>query len=146
MDNTDRFWTSKPLTELSESEWESLCDGCGKCCLHKLQDEETDDLLFTTICCEYLDTQACACTVYESRTSHVPDCLNLNAEMLKDVSEWLPPTCAYRILFEGGELPSWHHLVSGDTQVIHLQHMSVKDKVISETLVDESDWHEYLIH
>jgi len=145
MDDSQPFWKRLALSELSKEQWESLCDGCGKCCLHKLQDEETDELLFTSISCEFLNTGTCRCGVYQDRNTYVPDCLNLDASMLEDVSSWLPETCAYRILYQGGELPAWHHLVCEDTQVIHIQQASVRDKVISEKYVDEDDWQDYVL-
>jgi len=139
------FWEDKALEDLTPSEWESLCDGCGKCCLHKLQDEETEELLFTCVSCQYLDEETCKCKVYSTRNEHVPDCLNLTADQLPSVATWLPSTCAYRLLYEGHSLPDWHPLVCQDEQVIHVQHISVKGKVINENLVDESDWQDYLI-
>jgi len=145
MDNEKPFWQVKELSQLSPQEWESLCDGCGKCCLHKLQDEETDELVFTSISCQYLDTDNCHCRVYPKRKEYVPDCLNLNASSLAEMHTWLPNTCAYRLLYEGKSLPSWHPLVCGDTQIIHLQHISVRDKAISELLVGKDDWEDYII-
>ena len=139
------FWKDKKLEELSPKEGESLCDGCGKCCLHKLQDEETDELLFTCVSCQYLDEESCKCSVYSTRNEYVPDCLNLTVEQLPTVAAWLPSTCAYRLLYEGHSLPDWHPLVCQDEKVIHIQHISVKGKVINENLVDESDWQDYLI-
>jgi len=145
MDDENPFWQVKKLSELSQREWESLCDGCGKCCLHKLQDEETEALVFTSISCQYLDTDNCQCRVYSRRKEYVPDCLHLNASSLEGVHQWLPTTCAYRLLNEGKSLPSWHPLVCGDAQTIHLQHISVRDKVISEEKVSEDDWQDYVI-
>jgi uncharacterized cysteine cluster protein YcgN (CxxCxxCC family) len=139
------FWESKLLSEMSETEWESLCDGCGKCCLHKLQDEETEELLFTCISCQYLDPQSCQCSVYKNRTDYVPECLNLKPTDLEEVSEWLPQTCAYRLLHEGKGLPRWHPLLVGDVNQVHVQHISVKGKVISENEVDEDDWPDYVM-
>lgn len=138
------FWIKKSLTEMTQKEWESLCDGCGKCCLHKLQDEDTDELHFTNIACQYLDADNCQCQVYETRQDKVPDCVTLTPDHLEELI-WLPSTCAYRLLYEGKTLPEWHPLVSGDTQVIHVQHMSVKNKVISESEVDEDDWPSFVI-
>ena len=139
------FWKRLSLTELSNAQWESLCDGCGKCCLHKLQDEDTEELVFTSISCQYLDVEACRCKVYKERTNYVPECLDLRPENLEEIVPWLPHTCAYRLVYEGEELPSWHPLVCGDTQLIHVQHISVKDKAISECQVDEDDWQDYII-
>lgn len=138
------FWTHKSLTEMTEQEWESLCDGCGKCCLHKLEDEDTGELHFTNIACEYLDSDACQCTVYDKRLDKVPDCVSLTPDHLEEL-KWLPSTCAYRLLYEGKPLPEWHPLVCGDTQVIHIQQMSVKNKVLSEATVHEDDWPSFII-
>ena len=139
------FWETKPLEKMSREEWESLCDGCGKCCLHKLQDEDTDELVFTCISCEFLDTDSCRCQVYEERNKHVPDCLNLSYQDLPQVSAWLPETCAYRLLYEGSSLPSWHPLVAGDQKAMHDSHISVRSKAISEVHVPEDEWEDYLI-
>jgi len=145
MDKVSSFWEHKKLSEMSPSEWESLCDGCGKCCLHKLQDEDTDELLFTSISCEYLNLDTCRCSVYTERKRYVPDCLTLSSKHLDELN-WLPSSCAYRLLHEGKSLPDWHPLVCGDTQQLHVQHISVRGKVISEAdLVDDEDWDEYVI-
>jgi len=139
------FWESKSLAEMSRDEWESLCDGCGKCCLHKLQDEETEELLFTCISCQYLDTESCRCTVYATRNEYVPDCLNLSAENLAGAVEWLPATCAYRLLSESKALPVWHPLICGSEKELHVQQISVRNKAVSELSVDEEDWQDYVI-
>jgi uncharacterized cysteine cluster protein YcgN (CxxCxxCC family) len=139
------FWKEKALDQLSKEEWEALCDGCGKCCMHKLQDEDSDDLLFTCISCEYLDTDACQCTVYSKRNNYVPDCLNLSVTDLPEVSVWLPETCSYRLLFEGKPLPQWHPLIAGSKIMMHENHISVRSKAISESLVSEDDWEDYII-
>ena len=144
MSPNTHFWKDKALSELSDSEWETLCDGCGKCCLHKLQDEDTEELLFTSIACRHLDSDTCRCTVYENRLKHVPDCVDLSPKHLEQV-QWLPSTCAYRLIYEGKPLPSWHPLVSNDPQIIHFQHMSVRNKTISEDDVDDSMWDDYVI-
>lgn len=142
--NEGPFWQRKSLVQMSPREWESLCDGCGKCCLHKLQDEETDELLFTSVCCQYLDTESCRCQVYLDRKSYVPDCLTLTGSHLDEL-QWLPSTCSYRLLYEGKALPDWHPLITGDTQVLHVRHISVRGKVISEKDVDDDSWDQYII-
>ncbi len=139
------FWQEKALSQLTESEWESLCDGCGKCCMHKLQDEESDALLFTCISCEYLDTVSCQCRVYPKRKDYVPGCLNLKAKNLPEVSAWLPQTCAYRLLYEGQALPVWHPLIAGNKVIMHENHFSVRSKAINENDVTEEDWQDYII-
>lgn len=138
------FWIKKTLSEMTPQEWESLCDGCGKCCLHKLQDEDTDEIHFTSIACRYLDLNSCRCATYATRAEKVPDCVTLSPQHLEELV-WLPSTCAYRVLHEGRSLPEWHPLVAGDMQVIHVQHMSVQGKAISENEIDEDDWGSFLI-
>ena len=138
------FWQKKTLQEMTQEEWESLCDGCGKCCLHKLQDEDTDEIHFTGIACRYLDLDTCRCQTYATRKEKVADCVTLTSDQLDELS-WLPSTCAYRLLFEEKPLPEWHPLIAGDTQVIHLQHMSVKNKVVSEDEVPEEEWDAFII-
>ena len=144
MSQQDRFWEQKSLQEMTSTEWESLCDGCGKCCLHKLQDEDTDEILFTSVACRFLNSDACQCDVYADRKTHVPDCLTLTPNAL-DALQRLPSTCAYRLLDDGQPLPEWHPLVSGDQNSVHDAHISVRGKVISEDLVDEEDIDLYVI-
>lgn len=138
------FWQSKSLAEMDEEEWESLCDGCGKCCLVKLQDEDTDELVFTSMACQQLDINACRCKVYEKRFEHVPDCLDLARENVAEL-HWLPSTCAYRLVQEGSDLPSWHHLKTGDKQDVHKTYCSVRHLAVSESQVNEEDWDLYII-
>lgn len=105
------FWRSKKLNELSEQEWESLCDGCGRCCLHKLEDEDTGEIAYTRVACRLLDLKTCRCSDYQHRTLHIPDCLDLRQNF--PPPHWLPATCAYRRLAQGDDLPSWHPLITG---------------------------------
>src|SRR5690606_17837919 len=130
------FWRRKTLRELTASEWESLCDGCGKCCLHKLEDEDTDVVYYTRIACRYLDHDACRCTAYSQRQALVPDCVVLTPETVS-TTYWLPETCAYRLIDEGLPLFDWHPLVSGDPQSVHRAGMSAAGKVLDETLIPE---------
>ena len=106
-----KFWQKKTLAELSDAEWESLCDGCGKCCLHKLEDEDTGDIYYTSVACRLLDLKTCRCKNYTERTSLVPDCLDLR-KLEPEQYLWLPTTCAYRLIHEGNPLPDWHPLIS----------------------------------
>jgi hypothetical protein len=129
------FWQTKPLTELADHEWESLCDGCGRCCLHKLEDEDTEELLFTQVACRLLDIDTCRCTRYRKRSKLVPDCLSLRQGFKQ--FHWLPSTCAYRLLYEGKPLPEWHPLVSGRAESVHEAGISVRGLAISELLVDD---------
>jgi uncharacterized cysteine cluster protein YcgN (CxxCxxCC family) len=126
------FWEDKTLAQMSRSEWESVCDGCGRCCLHKLRDEETDELAFTSVSCRLLDTNSCRCSAYQTRRSIVPDCVQLTPQMVAQI-DWLPPTCAYRLLEEGKPLAWWHPLVSGDPETVHAAGVSIRSRrVVSE--------------
>ncbi len=130
------FWRSKSLAEMSDAEWESLCDGCAKCCLVKLQDVESGVTDYTDVACRLLDCGTCRCTDYANRRTEVPDCVVLTADTIDGLG-WMPSTCAYRLLSEGKELPWWHPLVSGDPQTVHQAGISVRHRVLSETEVDE---------
>ena len=125
------FWETKGLAEMTTAEWESLCDGCGRCCLHKLRDDATDEIDFTSVACRLLDTHSCRCSDYPNRRRLVPDCVRLTPELLPEI-DWLPPSCAYRRLAEGKPLFWWHPLVSGTPQTVHEAGISVQDRVISE--------------
>lgn len=125
------FWKRKRLEEMTGAEWESLCDGCGKCCLHKLEDAETGEVSYTAVACRLLDTHAVRCSRYGERRRLVPDCAVLTPEMVRSMS-WLPKTCAYRLLAEGKDLADWHPLVSGDPESVHRAGMSVRGRVVSE--------------
>ena len=125
------FWKTKRLEEMSSAEWESLCDGCGRCCLHKLRDEATNALSFTNVACRMLDLDSCQCRDYPRRKRWVSDCVTLTPEALKDI-DWLPPSCAYRLLQEGKPLYWWHPLVSGDPDTVHTAGVSVRGRAITE--------------
>jgi uncharacterized cysteine cluster protein YcgN (CxxCxxCC family) len=129
-----QFWRGKALDELTDAEWERLCDGCGKCCLHKLEDEDTGEIFFTRVACRLLDLKSCRCGDYANRTRRVSDCHDLR---LRNYSpRWLPSTCAYRLVAEGQELPSWHPLVSGNKQSVHRAGVSIVSYAVSEDWVD----------
>ena len=129
---TDEFWKRKSLAEMTKAEWESLCDGCALCCLQKLEDEETGDIYFTDIACKLLDTDACRCTDYANRAKIVSTCLVLSADE-PEAFNWLPGTCAYRLLADGEKLPEWHPLITGDPHSVHDVGISAKGKCLSET-------------
>jgi hypothetical protein len=122
------FWRSKPLEAMTDREWESLCDGCGRCCLVKLEDEDTGEIAYTDVGCTLLDSDTCRCRDYENRQALVPDCVRLTPATVRMLS-WLPPTCAYRLLAEGRDLYWWHPLVSGDPETVHTAGISVRDRV-----------------
>jgi uncharacterized cysteine cluster protein YcgN (CxxCxxCC family) len=130
------FWKTKTLAEMSQKEWESLCDGCGKCCLIKLEDAETKELFYTDVACHLLDAKSCQCKDYKNRRTLVDDCLQLEVDDVEEF-KWLPKTCSYRLLHEGKDLPKWHYLISGDRNAIHKRNKSVKNRVVSETEVME---------
>ena len=122
---------------MNEREWESLCDGCGKCCLIKLQDTDTDQVDYTDVACHLLDRDTCRCTDYPNRHRRVPDCVRLSPDRLDEIISWMPSTCAYRLLAEGRELPDWHPLVSGDPSSVHRAGVSVRGRVIGDAGIDE---------
>ncbi|MGB1092101.1 MAG: YcgN family cysteine cluster protein [Oceanobacter sp.] len=138
------FWQVKSLDQMTPQEWESLCDGCAKCCLHKLEDEDSGEVWYTNIHCRYLESESCQCTVYQQRNEKVPTCVWLTADQAREF-KWLPDTCAYRLLAENKPLPDWHPLVSGDKESVHNADVSIKNKGISDDQVPEDDWEDHII-
>ncbi|TZG26410.1 YcgN family cysteine cluster protein [Sphingomonas montanisoli] len=130
------FWETKQLDEMSRAEWESLCDGCGKCCLHKLEDEETGELMATNVACKLLDRRSGQCGNYRNRHAFVPECVRLTPRKLRQI-DWLPTTCAYRLIDEGKPLADWHYLVCGDREAVHTAKVSVRGWTVSETDVGD---------
>ena len=125
------FWKTKTLEQMSAEEWESLCDGCGRCCLHKLRDADTEALSYTNVACHLLDLKHCRCGDYAHRTKRVPDCVSLTPATVREV-DWLPPSCAYRLIADGKNLAWWHPLVSGDPDTVHQAGVSVRGRAIGE--------------
>ncbi|MBU6405982.1 MAG: YcgN family cysteine cluster protein [Alphaproteobacteria bacterium] len=125
------FWKNKALAEMSEEEWESLCDGCGKCCLVGLEDEDTGEIYLTDVACKLLDGRTCRCKDYLNRKAFVPDCVKLTPENVPTLS-WLPRTCAYRLVHEGRDLYPWHPLLTGDPESVHAANVSVRGKTRPE--------------
>ncbi|MBT5031452.1 MAG: YcgN family cysteine cluster protein [Proteobacteria bacterium] len=138
------FWKSKRLAEMSRQEWESVCDGCAKCCLNQLEDIETGMLVFTDVCCELLDQKKCRCTRYDERKSLVSRCMVITPENIDRCSEFAPSSCAYRLLYEGKELPIWHPLISGNPDSVVEAGMSVRGRIRSESSAGD-DWEEYVV-
>ncbi|MDE3238423.1 MAG: YcgN family cysteine cluster protein [Paracoccaceae bacterium] len=139
-----RFW-EKSLTSLTPREWEALCDGCGKCCLNKLEDEETAEIAFTRVACRLLDGETCRCAQYEIRKQFVPECVVLTPGNIGDIAYWMPVTCAYRLRFEGKPLYDWHPLISGSPDSVHEAGISVKGWTVPEFEVPEEEWEDYII-
>lgn len=133
------FWRRKSLTQMTVAEWESLCDGCGLCCLVRFEDEETDEIIPTRVHCKLYDAHACTCTDYVNRRKHVPDCIKLTPGNIEALA-WMPKSCAYRRLHEGRDLASWHPLNTGDPESVHRAGVSVRGQTVSESaLADPED-------
>lgn len=141
---SSNFWEVKTLDEMSQQEWESLCDGCGRCCLNKLEDEETGEIYFTNVSCKLFNTDMCRCTDYENRKISMPDCMILSFDNQKAL-EVMPSTCAYRLLQLGNPLPKWHPLVSGSKESVVEAGISVTGKVVSEEYIHYTELPEHLI-
>ena len=135
-----RFWEEKAMAQMSREEWESLCDGCGKCCLHKLEDEETGAVYPTNVACRLLNRKSGLCRDYKNRRRFVPDCVRLTPKALEQL-DWLPSTCAYRLVADGAPLPEWHHLVSGNRETVHEAGISVRGWTVSEEDAGELEFH-----
>lgn len=140
-----RFWEKKPLSKLSQQEWEALCDGCGKCCLNKLEDEDSGEVALTRVACRLLDDATCRCAHYEIRHQFIPECIVLKPENLDTHAYWMPQTCAYRLLWQGKPLPSWHPLETGDPESPHKAGVTLQGQTVSEFDTPEEDWEDYII-
>ncbi|HEV7634873.1 MAG TPA: YcgN family cysteine cluster protein [Bradyrhizobium sp.] len=139
------FWKTKTLDEMSDVEWESLCDGCARCCLEKLEDEDTGQIYFTHISCKLLDAGLCACKDYVNRSDKVPDCVRLTPENVRALN-WLPPSCGYKLVAEGRDLYWWHPLVSGDPNTVHEAGVSVRGRVEgTENEIADADLEDHIV-
>lgn len=140
----DRYWETTALEDMSQQQWEALCDGCGKCCMSKLIDEDTDDIHFTTVACRLFDATTCRCEDYENRQQKVADCVQLTPANVREI-EWLPQTCAYRLVAEGRPLYPWHPLLSGKAGSVHDASISMRGRVTAHEQHMAYD-EEYLEH
>ena len=140
-----RFWERKKLAQMTEAEWEALCDGCGKCCLNKLEDEDTAEVALTRVACRLLDDHSCRCSQYDIRHQFVPECIVLKPNNIEDNLYWMPQTCAYRLIYEGRPLEPWHPLISGNAQSVHDAGVSVQGMTVPEFEVHEDDWEDHII-
>ena len=138
----DQFWLL-PIDRLNRAEWEALCDGCGKCCLHKVEDADTGEIYPTNVACQLLDLHAVQCSDYPNRKRQVPDCVRLTPRLAATLP-WLPDTCAYRLRAEDEPLPAWHYLISGDREAVHSAGMSVRGKAIPEAMAGPLEQHAIL--
>ena len=144
LDAAEPFWRTKRLEEMTAEEWESLCDGCGRCCLNKIEDEDTGDIHLTRLACRMLDLDSCRCSDYANRRTKMPDCVQITpagARMLP----WLPPTCGYRLVAEGRDLPWWHPLISGTSDTVHEAGISVRGWARSEARIKLDNYWRYII-
>ncbi len=139
-----QFWKAKRLEDMTFGEWESLCDGCAKCCLIKLIDAKTGKVHFTNVVCRYLDLDTCKCTVYEDRHKYVPDCVELTLKIVREAN-WLPNSCAYRKIARGENLSWWHPLISGNPQSMLIAGASIKGKVVSESEIEDNDLEDMVV-
>ncbi len=140
-----RFWQRKPLNALSPVEWDALCDGCGKCCMNKLEDEDSREVALTNIACRLFDESTCRCAQYDIRHQFVPDCIVLTASNIKDNLYWMPETCAYRLVYEGKPLFDWHPLISGTADTVYDAGVSMQHATVPEFDVPEDEWDDYII-
>ena len=140
-----RFWEKTAFDKLSPQEWEALCDGCGKCCLNKLEDEDTGEVALTRVACRLLDDATCRCAQYPIRRQFVPECISLDPATIQDHMYWLPQTCAYRLIYEGRPLYDWHPLISGTPDSVHAAGVSMQNRTYSEYEIADEDWEDHII-
>lgn len=139
------WWHEKSLAELNPQEWEALCDGCAKCCLHKLEDEDSAVVYYTKVRCRYLHEQSCRCKDYPNRSTLVPNCIDLRSADWQNI-DWLPVTCAYRLRANNQALPTWHPLLSGNRNSVHDEGVSIRGRAISDEYVHPDGFDEHIVH
>ena len=142
---TPGFWQHKSMDQLNRPEWEALCDGCGKCCLNKLEDEETGEVALTRVACRLFDDDSCRCAQYPIRHQFVPECIVLTPANIADNAYWMPDSCAYKRLWQGKGLPDWHPLITGDPNSVHQAGVSMRHRTVPEFEIDEDDWEDHII-
>lgn len=140
----EQFW-HRPLKELTGDEWEALCDGCGKCCLNKLEDEDTGEVALTRVACRLFDDSTCQCAKYKTRHDYVPECIVLTADSIDEHMYWLPKTCAYRLRHLGEALPQWHPLLTQNPDSPHSAQQSMQGRTVSEAAISDEDWEDHII-
>ncbi|NBN78483.1 YcgN family cysteine cluster protein [Microvirga tunisiensis] len=141
---TEPYWRVKTLEEMTDQEWEALCDGCARCCLNKLEDWDTGAIVWTDVACALLDGDSCRCRDYPNRAQTVPDCIQLTPAEVRTLT-WLPPTCAYRLVRDGEDLYWWHPLVSGDPETVHAAGVSVRGRTVSEAGMEVEDYENHVV-
>ena len=141
---TDPFWKTTSLEDMTQQQWESLCDGCGRCCLNKLEDWDTGEIAWTNVACRLLDSSSCRCSDYENRQAKVPECISLTPDAVRSIG-WLPPSCGYRLVAEGRDLYWWHPLISLDPQTVHQAGVSVRDRTVPEEGMEPEDFENYIV-
>ena len=144
-DLAPRFWETKRLSDMSRDEWEALCDGCGKCCMNKLEDEDTGEVALTRVACRLFDDTTCRCAQYPIRHQFVPECIVLAPDNIAQNLYWMPETCAYKLLWTGQSLPQWHPLLTGSSESVHDAGVSMRGATVPEFEVDDDDWEEHII-
>ena len=140
-----RFWESVPLSRMTRAEWEALCDGCGKCCLNKIEDEDSGEVALTRVACRLFDDTTCRCAQYDTRHSLVPECITLSPHNMDTHLYWMPETCAYKLLWQGRPLPDWHPLLTGTPESVHAAGVSMQGRTVPEFEIDEDDWEDHII-
>ena len=139
------YWKTVPMEKMNRQEWEALCDGCGKCCLNKLEDEDTGEVALTNVACRLLDDATCLCSQYDIRHQFVPECIVLTPKTILDNLYWLPQTCAYRQVHEKRPLYDWHPLISDNSETVHLAGVSMQYRTLSEFDIADEDWEDHII-